>query len=452
MVLPPGGVVSRAALFVNGVEQETVTAEEGEARAAYYNSYVQNRKALQVREISQDVVFVGCFPFPSGARSGNDTTEIQLGITVPVQLVSLSAGSLALPQIQRANFSVSERSSHSIHLASSPKESSGGVVITIDDLARNQQRRGDLRSDMGSDRLALLSWDPTNSPIVSLKGRGDPSAVRSASLPGVEGSFIQQSLTMRLPAPPKSLVVVIDGSAAMKDSLPLVEEFVSTISPSTNLSLFLADEGVEQEVLSRAIPTERAKEHIKQRLRKGSYQGSVDNGQALLAAMREAQQVAELGPREGVASRDYPPVIWLHAPQPYPFRTYKAVKAALEKMGDSVRLISIQTTPGRDEAYDFLAPMSALQSFDYSLTGSSALLMIRCRLLGIAECVEREFFMKTGSSTLATTDDSSRYLTYLWGVSEVRQLLRHGETAAAIALATELELVTPVTSAIVPAG
>ncbi len=88
VLLPPGGVVSRVTLWVNGEPREAAFAGRGEVRAAYQQVAVQQRRdPVLVTMSGPDRVLVQCFPIqPNGG-----TMKIRLGITVPLLIESTSA-------------------------------------------------------------------------------------------------------------------------------------------------------------------------------------------------------------------------------------------------------------------------------------------------------------------------------------------------------------------------
>ena len=78
LALPPGGVVSRATLWVNGEEREAAYGGRGEVRAAYQRVAVQQRRdPLLVTTKGADRVLAQAFPVP---RNGG-TIKFKIGIT-----------------------------------------------------------------------------------------------------------------------------------------------------------------------------------------------------------------------------------------------------------------------------------------------------------------------------------------------------------------------------------
>ena len=99
IALPPGGVVSRATLWVGDEEQEAAFAGRGEATAAYEAVVRQRRDPLLVTTSGTDRVEIRCFPIPP--RGG--AMRFRLGITTP-WIHAANESLLKLPRFLESNF------------------------------------------------------------------------------------------------------------------------------------------------------------------------------------------------------------------------------------------------------------------------------------------------------------------------------------------------------------
>jgi len=80
VLLPPGGVVSRLTLWVNGSPQEAAFSGAAKVAEAYKAVAVaQRRDPVLARWVGPDRVLVQCFPVPV-----NGDMKIRLGITAPL--------------------------------------------------------------------------------------------------------------------------------------------------------------------------------------------------------------------------------------------------------------------------------------------------------------------------------------------------------------------------------
>src|SRR5262249_9499309 len=133
LALPPGGVVSRLTLWVNGAEREAAFAERGKVEAAY-NSVVKTRRdPVLVTTQGGDVINVQCFPVQP-----NGEMKIRLGVTAPMQIEMMKATSndaarseaqseawMRLPNFIERNFRMDDNVTHSVWIESKqPLESS----------------------------------------------------------------------------------------------------------------------------------------------------------------------------------------------------------------------------------------------------------------------------------------------------------------------------------------
>src|SRR5262249_16953706 len=115
LALPPGGVVSRATLWVGGEEREAAYGGRNEVRAAYQRVAVQQRRdPLLITTRGADRLLAQAFPVP---RNGG-TIKFKVGITAPVEITDPSKAQLALPAIVDRNFSFAPDVTHSVWIES----------------------------------------------------------------------------------------------------------------------------------------------------------------------------------------------------------------------------------------------------------------------------------------------------------------------------------------------
>jgi hypothetical protein len=110
--LPPGAVVSRATLWVNGVPQEAAFNTTQQVTNAYQWITVKHRDPLLVTYKDDHTVLIKAAPVPANG----DIMKIRLGITAPLTLGAEGKTSLAVPEIKEANFTLAD--SNDIHLES----------------------------------------------------------------------------------------------------------------------------------------------------------------------------------------------------------------------------------------------------------------------------------------------------------------------------------------------
>src|SRR5215831_4968231 len=115
LALPPGGVVSRATLWVGDEEREAAYGGRNEVRTAYQRVAVQQRRdPLLITTKGSDRVLAQAFPVP---RNGG-TIKFKLGISAPLEITQLGKARLTLPAVIDRNFSIGADTGHSIWIES----------------------------------------------------------------------------------------------------------------------------------------------------------------------------------------------------------------------------------------------------------------------------------------------------------------------------------------------
>lgn len=102
ILLPPNAVVTRATIWLDDWQRDTVIQERGLARATY-QSAVENHKRdpLLVSMAGKDSVLVQCYPVVKGQKS-----KVRLHIATPLVVASNHEESLLLPTFEERNFAI----------------------------------------------------------------------------------------------------------------------------------------------------------------------------------------------------------------------------------------------------------------------------------------------------------------------------------------------------------
>jgi hypothetical protein len=129
--LPPGAVVSRATLWVNGVPQEAAFNTTASVTHAYNWITVSHRDPLLVTYKDAGTVSIKASPVPANG----DVMRIRLGITAPLNIGEEGQGFVSLPELKESNFTVADK--NNIHI-----ESKRGLVINNKLLSEEQSPTG----------------------------------------------------------------------------------------------------------------------------------------------------------------------------------------------------------------------------------------------------------------------------------------------------------------------
>jgi hypothetical protein len=421
LALPPGGVVSRATLWVNGEEREAAYAGRGEARAAYRRVAVEQRRdPLLVTSKGADRILAQAFPVP---RNGG-IIKFKIGITAPLELETLSAASLTLPAVIDRNFSFPVGASHSVWI-----ESQQPVATPAPGLVASSVAGGPFRI-AGSLADRHLSGAR---PAIRVERKAE---ARAAIARLGDGEFVLQEVIADEPQA-AAVMLVIDGSARIKGAIPQLLAALDAIAPSARVGATLAGEPVRQVPI--AAWSEAQKQAIGRLIKSASYVGGEDNAPALAQAIEALE--AEPNSR----------LLWIHGPQPVAFRDSAArLEQAIARLSrlPIVTLYALDAGPNEllpDAPWAWSAgtlphsgsPETDLSTFLAGATGKAGRLRLRRSQLQAAD------------ELLARGSD---HVARLWASERVLALMRAEPTAnreAAVALAARYRLVTPVSGAVV---
>ncbi len=456
VALPPGAVVSRATLWIDGEAREAVFGGKGQTRAAYQNVVAARRDPLLVTLIGPDLVQVQCFPIqPAGAQM-----KLLIGITFPLELEQPETGAFTVPRLIARNFSLSRGLQHRVWFESkSPltvaerrvtQNAKGAFVF---ESPMNAALEGEITPKISASRPAsAYAWieEPGNdhdNVAEALPAPGAPAAASSSSSPPAGstaadpnaarvapprgGRFIIEQRWARVTPPrPDRLAVVVDTSSGMG---PAIESLVKALPEPATLPefrfLLATDAGFSE------IPRAKVSNLVmlREELRRVEPKGGIDNHAALQEALMWAR-----GAASGV-------VLWVHGAQPVPLGNLDSLQQALER--SSVRIITAQSLPGEHVDLAELGARMGLEALGRRETLEGDLRRQLSLLSGkIAEW--KAIRSRRSVSELPPSPPSSLHLARLWAKDEVTRMMGESpESARNLAIAHRL--VTPVSGAVV---
>jgi hypothetical protein len=416
LALPPGGVVSRATLWVNGEEREAAYGGRGEVRAAYQQVAVQQRRdPLLVTTKGADRVLAQAFPVP---RNGG-TIKFKLGISAPLEITQPGKARLTLPAVIDRNFSIGADAGHSIWIESRQglNGSSGLAASEVDGRLYRISGTLDDRALSGTRQSITVDRSPT--AVSRLARIGDGEAIVQEIAHG---------------EPTRTLMLVIDGSARLAGTARKIIAALDAIPAGTKVGAVIASEPMAS--IPLATWTDAQKAATIRLIRSASFSGGQDNAPALADALLalEAEPQATL--------------LWIHGPQPISFAGSTArleqATARLTRL-PKVVLYSVEAGPnevlpdapwawGAHSLPQTGAPDVDLAGFLVRSTGESQ-----------TQAIRRQ--QQPATDGVASGSD---HIARLWANERVLELMRsRGDRAEAIALATRYRLITPVSGAVV---
>ena len=414
--LPPGGVVSRLTLWVNGEEREAAFAGRGKVREAYEQVAIQQRRdPVLVTSSGINRVLMQCFPVPPNGGE----MKIRMGITAPLKIQNKDLAELPLPFFIEENFGVNKDLKHSVWL-----ESKQELKSSLADLKAEAGEGGkfSLRGNLENSKLSE-SW---------ISVRRNPEAVDSWTHDSIKNSpkIITQHLEeLSVTAPPR-IVVVIDGSQQMKNLQPQLAKSLAQLPSTVETKIILAsDEAVQlnQEFFN---PTA---EKISSTINDISFAGGNDNVPALIKAWDLA------------AEKPNTAIVWLHGAQPVEMKNIEELQQRYDR-GAKPHLYDIQISSGANRLAEKLQGITGIvEIVPNRLAGLDRIL---AQWNGTEKMFVAKREIKNGAKPAAPAVEGSSHLARLWANEEVGRLsAKH--TDEAIKLASSYQLVTSVTGAVV---
>lgn len=404
--LPPGGVVSRLTLWVNGEEREAAFAGRGQVREAYQQVAIrQQRDPVLVTTAGRDRVLVQCFPVPPDQGE----MKIRFGVTLPLVLEDETNAKLLIPHFVSKNFSIPEDVKHVVSVQ-------GKTDMWPMNYALKASRRDDVFSVAGTFSDNELA--DTRSTIAL--NRHDVKEVWARD-PFNRGFVITQSVTEPTPAHVRRIVVVVDTSATMRAYVPEIYRAIQSLPAGFDVKLVWAD-------------ADNSVEDV-------TFDGGADNAPALLQAWNSAAEAAGNNA-----------IVWIHNPQRVLLSPVDELRKRWERPYGPT-LYSVPISNGADEiekqleGIDEVRPVARTGLLQNDLENLFAQLTGRVKTLQLVRSSKK--LDKRKEMPGAQTSD---HLARLWANDEVARILAPRDeslTAEARSLAIRYQLVTPVTGAVV---
>jgi vault protein inter-alpha-trypsin-like protein len=427
--LPPGGVVSRLTLWVNGEEREAAFAGRAQARQAYQQVVTTRRDPVLVTTAGRDRVLVQCFPVnPNGGEM-----KVRIGITAPLVLEDEGEGRLLLPHFRDRNFRIPDHLTHAIWIESKAQLQSDSKSLESEQPAANLHAvRGALQD------TELLNPEST----VRLFRTAGIEQVWTRNLTKGDGEVVRQFIREKQSPARSRVVLVVDTSRSMQDSSREISAALRSLPRDFELMMVLADgNGLYEEGASQKAITANAWE-LARELDRVRFAGGADNVPALARAWDLAAQ------NPGSA------IVWIHSPQLLQLQAVEELRQRWERRPDGPPLYAVQTGNGPDRIEEKLDGVFLLESVPRMGRLQSDLEKLFAQLSGRLKTLE---FVRSNEKlgqvpNSSNASETSGHLARLWANDEVRRLMTSTDeksVAEATQLAVAYQLVTPVSGAVV---
>jgi len=418
LLLPTGAVVSRATLWINGEEHEAVFGGRGQVRAAYQTVVRARRDPLLVTTAGNGRVLIQMFPIqPKG------TMKIRIGMTTPLQLPTLQRASMLLPVIAERNFEIDSGLHHAVWIESAAPLSAAGS----------------LRAERVKPALFAVRGEVANLvpgavlPSIDAQ-RPQPNLVAwSRDDKGETDDIIVQTISEQTSPAPARIALVIDGSSSMRQLIPQLRAALEQLPASAAVQLVFAGDGLPTVFEHRHADLAATLAFLDKR----SFEGGRDNGAALARAW------------EWTSGDDNGAIVWIHGPQPEESGDADVLVQAIARRPWHGTFYDMQAAPGPNvlaSRIDGASVPWTVRTSAYTPDGLASFLgSLRPDAKRLSVQREREPVRAMSNEAL-----TSGHLARLWAAQQIGILAsipeRQGE---AIAMATNYQLVTPVSGAVV---
>lgn len=427
IMLPPGAVVSRLTLWVNGEEREAAFAGRGAVRAAYENVVRRQQDPVLVTSSGKDRVLVQFFPIPPNGGE----MKIRIGITTPMQLLELDRVLMQLPALNERNFEIAPELRHAVWIeAKTPLYSL--TKNALYQIQRPDENTFTLRGEVKDQEMgqAISSISAGRDAARNKSWSAEPNNAASENL-------IVQEITYQALAKPSRVVFVVDGSVSMTEVRQQIGNVLASMPSKIELGLVLASDLPENYLGSHGIAPAQAAQYVRQ----FNFVGGQDNLPALIKAWEWAA-----GAPEGV-------LVWLHGAQPVDLGGVESWLQSLQRSSAKVRLYDFQVHAGANVILEKLESKLAIQRLPRlaSLEDSLHYLLRQWRVGEKRIEVQRRSVPQQFVAR-AEMPQTSAHLARLWAHQQIEALLtadKVGAQAQALELAQRFQLVTAISGAVV---
>lgn len=415
IVMPAGGVVSRATLWIDGEEREAAFGGRAQVREAYAKVVSRNRDPLLVTTAGDERIQVQLFPIPP---SGN--MKIRLGITLPMAPPGKEAMHIQLPAFSERNFDLAPDLRHAVWFESAaPLKGSPGLDAQAGPRGVHAVR-GELAEPSPAQPLHTI-WVPGARPA--------PLAW-STDEQGGDGKIVVQQISEAAAVPPQRVAVVIDGSASMQQRKRQLQEALATFPQNMEMAVVFAGDETPSLFFHDSANSLLTRQYIG----KLDFAGGRDNSDALGKAWDWA----------AMSSRGA--VVWIHGAQPLASQSTGALQQRLERRSSQVALYDLAVERGPNVIARQLEGVSTVPGFG-KLNEDLGKLFAQWAPGASRTVLLRE---RRSAGDMPQSSRTSQHLVRLWAANEVAIMSASpSRKKDAVNLAVRYQLVTPVSGAVV---
>jgi hypothetical protein len=424
LALPPGGVVSRATLWVDGEERDAAFAGRAEATKAYEGVVARRRDPLLVTASGTGRVSIRGYPVVA-----DKDFQIRIGVTAPLVLDSSRRGAILLPRFADRNFKLGTGVRHSVWIESpAPFRDHPGFVVD-ETPARRYSARAQIADGDGS----------APQPALFVESAAPEVAVAKDLLTPQDQKVVVQRIVTAPASRPSRIVVVVDGGASMKEHIADVVDAVASIPDGYELGVIYGGE----EIVDVGGGCRRSSHaSVKEAAANLGRQEPVGGTDAVAALVRGLELASE--------SRNAA-LVWVHAGVPKVLSSASELMQAIERRPDNPKIYDLAVTEEPDEVSRGFPSTHVRRIHRLGTLAMDLGRLLDCWAGTIPELT----YDRRRVATEAIPDgaaSATAHVGRLWASDSIDELsfpVRAAARAEALALARTFQLVTPVSGAVV---
>jgi hypothetical protein len=425
ILLPPGGVVSRLTLWINGEEREAAFGGRSQVREAYQQVVTQRRDPVLVTTCGPDRVLVQCFPVPP---SGG-LMKVRIGITVPLTLTKDEA-EFRWPCFLERNFTLDEEFRHHLWLDSKASKATVSANINVEQSSSGKHTvRGALTdNELGNPENTVVVRRTTEAgPAWAIDARDDTQRISRQTIQGSSQT------------PPARVVFVIDGSAGMDRYFAGIAAALTNLPSGIEFAVLPADETADHSTSTVAPSTHENRRRAADAIRTARTLGGQDNIPALTKAWDLAAESTN-----GI-------VVWIHGPQPVLLDDAEPLHQRFQRRPGQPVLYDLQAGIGPDRIAEKLNGIPSVKSLPRrgSIRDDLERLVATWNPGAKSFIAVRERLEHSAGTNPMPGSAGSSHLVRLWAREEIQRLVAARKMDEAVRLAHRYQLVTPVSGAVV---
>lgn len=455
IALPPGAVVSRLTLWINGKPQEAVFGSREVTKSAYKSVVHKRRDPVLVTMLGPDRVLLQCFPVPPNGG----TMRTRIGITVPLTLDDKSHARLVLPRLLENNFVVAGK--HNLFIQSPTACTATLDGLKIDKSAgKNYQVHG---------FVDARHYQQGGSAIVAERTPEVVLAQSTYALKDQPAFTYEETLSGVHKTRPQHVIFVVDGGRSMTGYMNEIAQALKELPRGMSAEVRVASDEISALTQNSVEGGEPNMNFAARELPLVPCRGGPDNFKELLTAFT--------ADKKGVA------VVWIHGPQPVfadePWKLASDLNAILlRRRNKDLTVYDVEAESGANCMIELMWGRLKVESVPRRGSLKTDLLALVSKWTG--DTPEWQFVRtrKAGSAvqidalTKAVCETPSQswldhvdvqapadlkqgkaittpYLAKLWAADETQRLIEAHQSGDAANLAIRFRVVTPVSGAVV---